>query len=68
MRVRLRKHEVELIADVLSQHIRLMKHAGVTYTGQIPYKIAYDKIREQYKKQVRGKEVPKRVGRVGFKS
>ena len=50
---------MQLIADVLSQHIRLMKHAGVSYTGQIPYKIAYDKIREQYKKQVRGKEVPK---------
>ena len=64
MRVRLRKNEVQLIADVLSQHIRLMKHAGVSYTGQIPYKIAYDKIREQYKKQVRGKENPQRVGRV----
>lgn len=59
MKLRLRQHEVQLIADVLSQHIRLMKHAGVSYTGQIPYKIAYDKIREQYKKQVRGKEVPK---------
>lgn len=65
MRVRLRKNEVQLIADVLSQHIRLMKHAGVSYTGQIPYKIAYDKIREAIKKQVRSKEVPKRVGRVG---
>lgn len=68
MKLRLRQHEVQLISDVLSQHIRLMKHAGVSYTGQIPYKITYDKIREQYKKQVRGKEVPKRVGRVGFKS
>lgn len=68
MKLRLRQYEVQLIADVLSQHIRLMKHAGVSYTGQIPYKITYDKIREQYKKQVRSKEVPKRVGRVGFKS
>ena len=65
MKLRLRQYEVQLIADVLSQHIRLMKHAGVSYTGQIPYKITYDKIREQYKKQVRGKEVSKRVGRVG---
>ena len=64
MRVRLRKNEVQLIADVLSQHIRLMKHAGVSYTGQIPYKIAYDKIREAIKKQVRSKENPQRVGRV----
>lgn len=64
MKVRLRKNEVQLIADVLSQHIRLMKHAGVSYTGQIPYKITYDKIREQYKKQVRSKEISKRVGRV----
>ena len=55
---------MQLIADVLSQHIRLMKHAGVSYTGQIPYKITYDKIREQYKKQVRSKENPQRVGRV----
>lgn len=59
MKVRLRKNEVQLIADVLSLHIRLMKHAGVSYTGQIPYKIAYDKIREQYKKQVLHKKVPK---------
>ena len=59
MKVRLRKNEVQLIADVLSQHIRLMKHAGVSYTGQIPYKITYDKIREQYKKQIRSKEVRK---------
>ena len=50
MKIRLRKNEVELIADVLSQHIRLMKHAGISYNGQISYKIVYDKIREQYKK------------------
>lgn len=64
MKVRLRKNEVELIASVLKEHINVMKHAGVSYTGQIPYKIAYDKIREQIKKQVRSKETAQRMGRV----
>lgn len=68
MKVRLRKNEVQLIVDVLSQHIRMMKHAGVSYTGQIPYKITYDKIREQYKKQVRSKEAAQRMGRLGLKN
>lgn len=64
MRLRLRKNEVELIAEVLRERINLMKLAGVSYTGQLKHRIAYDKIREAVKKQIRCKEDKKRVGRV----
>lgn len=64
MKVRLRIYEAELIADVLRERISLMKHAGVSYTGTLKHRIAYDKIREAIKKQVRSKEDQKRLGGV----
>ena len=64
MKVRLRKYEAELIADVLRERIDIMKHAGVSYTGTLKHRIAYDKIREAIKKQVRCEENKKRMGGV----
>lgn len=60
MRVRIRKHEAELIAMVLRERINLMKHAGVRYNDTLNYRILYDKIRQQ----VRCEESKKRMGRV----
>lgn len=57
MRLRIRKNEAELISAVLRERINLMQHAGVSYNGQLRYRIVNDKICEQLKKQVRGKKV-----------
>ena len=64
MKVRLRKYEAELIANVLRERINLMKHAGVSYTGTLKHRIIYDKIREAIKKQIRSEKSKKRMGRV----
>ena len=62
MKIRLRKYEAELIADVLREKINIMRHAGVSYTDTLKHRIAYDKIREAVKKQVRSAQDKKRVG------